>query len=226
MLDPNHSDRAALLRAKGGPKAALFWLARRALHLDVYRFYAIALAGIDHGLPPPLPDGYSVIALRNPSEISTCNPHLVEQLDARSGCGVATALRQHGRVYAITDGHRVVAQLRIDFQYANVDTPTNLIMDFGEKSAFLSFLYTVPSSRRSGWATYLISAACADLARDGVRVCVCHVQATNVRSINTFVRSGWIPIALLVTTTGKRRLWVHRSSRAAQLGIPLKVSPI
>lgn len=224
MSEQDHSDRIALLRAKGGRKAAAFWLMRHLFRLDVYRFYAIALAGVDHEARPPLPDGYAFLVLRNMAEVYACESHLVGQLDAQSGCGVAGVIRRNGHIYAIVRGHRVVAQLRIDRRRAEVDTPMNLLLDFGDESVFLSFLYTDPSWQRSGLATSLISRACADLALEGTRACICHVQATNVPSINTFARCGWTPIAVLFTTVGRRLLGVRQLPRAERLGISLKVS--
>lgn len=223
MSEKNHSDRAALLRAKGGARAAAFWLMRRVLRLDVYRFHAVALTGLEHKSHSPLPDGYAFLVLRNPAEVDSCESQLVAQLNAQSGCGVAEVVRRNGQIYAIVRGGRVVSQLRIDFQRVEVDTPLKLSLDCGEKSAFLGFLYTDPSSRRGGWAANLISRACTHLAREGTRVCICHIQATNVRSLNTFARSGWAPIAVLFTTVGGRLLGVRRYSRASRLGIPLKV---
>lgn len=224
MSERDHSDRVALLRAKGGKRAAAFWLMRHLFRLDVYRFYAIALACLDHESRPPLPDDHAFLVLRNMAEVEACESHLVGQLDAQSGCGVAGVIRRNGQIYAIVRGHRVVAQLRIDRRRAKVDTPMNLLLDFGDESVFLSFLYTDPSSRRGGWAASLISRACADLAREGTRACICHVQASNVPSINTFARCGWTPIAVLFTTVGRRLLGVHQLPIAERLGISLKVS--
>lgn len=224
MSERDHSDRVALLRAKGGRKAAAFWLVRHVLRLDVYRFYAISLAGLDHEPRPPLPDDHAFLVLRNMTEVDACESHLVGQLDAQSGCGVAGVIRRNGRIYAIVHGHRVVSQLRIDRRRAEVDTPMNLLLDFGDESVFLSFLHTDPSSQRGGWAASLISRTCADLAREGMRACICHVQATNVPSTNTFARCGWTPIAVLFTTVGRRLLGVHLLPIAERLGIRLKVS--
>lgn len=226
MSELDHSDRASLLCAKGGIRAAAFWLTRRALRLDVYRFHAIALTGLERESCSALPDGYALLALRNLTEVGACDSHLVAQLDAHSGCGVAEVIRRNGQIYAMVRGDRVVSQLRIDLQRAEVDTPLKLLLDCGEKSAFLSFLYTDPSLRRGGWAANLISHVCVQLARDGARACVCHIQATNVRSINTFSRSGWTPIALLFTTVGGRLLGVRQFSRAPRLDVSLKVSVI
>lgn len=205
--------------------AAAFWLARRALRIDVYRFYAIALTELERE-HPALPDGCTFLVLRNPKDIEACDSHLVRELDAQSGCGVAEVIRRNGQIYAIARGNQILAQLRIDLQSVKVDTPRKLLLDCGERSAFLSFLYTNPSARRQGWAARLISRTSANLAREGVRVCVCHVQATNVRSINTFARSGWIPVAWLFTTVGGRLLGVRRRPRARRLGLPLNVSAI
>lgn len=226
MSDRDHSDRVALLRAKGGKRAAAFWLMRHLFRLDVYRFYAIALTGLDHESRPPLPDDYAFLVLRNMADVNACESHLVGQLDAQSGCGVAGVIRRNGLIYAIVRGHRVVSQLRIDRRHAEVDTPMDLLLDFGDESVFLSFLYTERSSQRGGWATRLISRACADLAREGVRNCICHVQVTNVPSNNTFARCGWTPIAVLFTTVGRRLLGVRQLPMAERLGISLKVSAI
>lgn len=204
----------------------MFWLVRRVLGVDVYRFHAIALAGIERKPCLPLAKGDALLVLRDLAEVSACDPLLIAQLDAQSGCGVAEVVRQSGQIYAIVRGDRVVSQLRIDPRRVEVDTPLKLSLDCGEKSAFLSFLYTDPSSRRGGLAARLVSQTCAQLARDGVRVCVCHVQATNVRSINTFGRSGWVPVAMLFTTTGGRLLGLRRLQGASRPGVALRVSAI
>ena len=214
----------ALLRAKGGMRAAAFWLTRHIFRLDVYRFYAIALAGLDRESLAPLPDGYTFLVLRTLAEVGACDAHLVAQLDRQSGCGVAGVVRRNGQVYAIVQGTKIVSQLCIDPDQVRVDTPLPLSLECGEKSAFLSFLYTEPSSRGGGWAARLISQVCTHLGREGTRVCVCHIQATNVPSINTFVHSGWTPIALLFATVGGRLLGVRQLPQAPQLGVSLSVA--
>ncbi len=223
MRTQNHSERAALLRARGGARAGAFWLARRIFRLDVYRFYATALAGVEPDSCPPFPVGYRLLVLRSLSDMAACGQYLVAQIDKQSGCGVAEVIRANGRIYAIVCDRQVVSQLRIDPGVARVDTPLNMSLGCGENSAFLSFLYTDPAYRQGGWGAGLVSRVCAELAREGKRVCVCHVQATNIRSINTFARAGWIPIAWLFATVGGRLLGVRRSRRS---GVSLDVAVI
>lgn len=67
----------------------------------------------------------------------------------------------------------------------------------GARNGFLSFLYTHPESRRGGWARKLLIETASSMAQEGLQVCFSHVQATNLRSVNTFLslgcqRAGWL----------------------------------
>jgi len=226
MFNGKFAERVALFRAKGGKRTTAFWLLRRLVQLDVYRFYAMDLARTDLESDQPLPEGHAILVLRSFADVETCDPLVVAEIDKQSGCGVAEAVRRDGRIYAIVRGTRVVSQLRIEFRKSRIDTPLDMVLEFGDKDAFLSFLYTDPSSRHEGWAAKLISIVCMRLASEGWRHCICHVQATNLRSVNTFSRSGWVPFAWLFATAKGRLLSVIRQPSARRMGIMLHAKPV
>lgn len=209
MNAADRQERAALLRARGGKRAAAFWLLRKLLRLDIYRFYAVRLQ--EQPAPEALPADARLLVLSNPAEVAACDSGLIAQLDPHTGSGVLGVVGQRGRVFAVVQEGHVVSQLRIDLGRAVIDTPLALCLTLRERTAFLSFLHTDPRVRQGGWARRLIAHTEAQLAREGLETCTCHVQATNVRSINTFVRAGWKPAAWLLASSGGRLLGIRQT---------------
>ena len=201
----DHSDRRELLRARGGKKAAAFWLLRKVTGFDVYVIFGVDLSGSPLDFEE-LPPGVELRVFDRPQQIGTVEPQLLATLDAHTGCGVAEVIRRGGRVFALVHGGRVLSQLRIDTRVVEVDTPLDMRLELRPGVTFLSFLHTDPATRQGGWARRLIGHVCAELLREGHAACCCHVQATNVRSINTFQRAGWTPRARMVASTGRRLL--------------------
>jgi ribosomal protein S18 acetylase RimI-like enzyme len=194
-----------LLRARGGKKAAAFWLLRKVTGFDVYVIFGLDLSGSPLDVEA-LPPGVELRVFDRLVEIGAVDPQLLATLDAHTGCGVAEVIRRGGRVFALAQGDRVLSQLRIDTRAVEVDTPIDMRLQLRPGVAFLSFLHTDPAARQGGWARRLIGQVCARLQREGRAACCCHVQATNVRSLNTFRRAGWSPRARLVANGGGRLL--------------------
>lgn len=206
MLGPQLTERLSLLRSKGGKRAAVFWLIRQLIRLDIYELYAIDLGPDVRSESPTGAVDFRLLELIAPADIEDCDPDVLAELDAHSGRGVTTVVNQGGRVYAAIRGKEVLSQLSIDFDSAHIDSPGEAILQFGPGDAFLSFLYTNPSARRSGHAVRLISQVCTALGKEGMQRCVCHISTSNVRSLNAFRRAGWSPIAWLFATKGGRLL--------------------
>lgn len=211
--------RLALLGAPGGLRAGVRWLVRAALGVDAYRICARALAG--ERVAQPLP-GHTLLVIAKPN-VDTVEPTTLRLLDTHNGVPCRDLVARGGRVYALCEGVRVASQARIEFGAIRTDTPLPIVIDVGPRNAFLSYLYTPPESRRRGAARALIAAICDDLARERrFDHCVCHVQATNVRSLNTFAVAGFAPVATLWNSR-RRLLRVSRNGRAPTLSLDVRM---
>ena len=207
----NH-ERVALLRERGGLRSLGYWLLRRTLALDVYPLFALALRDAGNPCPP----GCTLLRLASEDDLARCSDSLLEQIGPHTGAGVQKVLAQGGRIYALVEDGAVRSQTRIDVGSARTDTPCSLSFDVGPRNAFLSFLYTHPASRRGGWAKKLLVATSSSMAQEGLQVCFSHVQATNLRSVNTFLSLGWRHAGRLLATRSGRYLGTagaHRDLR-------------
>lgn len=211
MAHSSISERLALLRGRGGARASAYWLLRAVTRLDVYVLYSTNLQ--NRRPASALPEGHRLLKLASLSDLRDCSPLLIDTLDAQSGCGVVSALRSGGRIYALLHEDELLSQLKIDIGRITVDTPCDLTFDVGARHTILSFLFTPSSGRRGGWARRLIESVCASLAEEGFAQCTCHVQATNVRSRNTFASSGWFPAGWLLASAGGRFLGIVRRNQ-------------
>lgn len=207
----NH-ERVALLRERGGPRSLGFWLLRKVLALDVYTLFALPLR--DAG--PSYPPGCTLLRLVSENDLASCPEHLLDQINPHTGAGVRKVLAQGGRIYALVEDGAVRSQTRIDVGTARTGTPCPLLCEVGPRNAFLSFLYTHQASRRGGWAKKLIIATASSMAQEGLQLCFSHVQATNLRSINTFQSLGWQHAGWLLASRSGRYLGTvgaHRDLR-------------
>ena len=205
-----------VLQEKRGKLAAAYWLLREILCIDAYYFYAIDPALFTRDRELDLPEGYTLFELKDAEQLPGCSPDILQQIEQESGKRVSQIVAEGGRVYAVVHGREVVSQVKINFLPFEVDTPLRMVLDLGQKAAFLSFLYTAPSYRRKRWATRIIAQVCAVLTREETPCCLCHVQATNVASHNTFRSCGWKPVVYLFATTGGRLLGMTRPAHAAR----------
>lgn len=204
-------ERLALLRSKGGISAAAFWLIRTTGRIDLFKVLTLEY-------PPAQPGtqghSFELVELRSASDIDTCGHAILATLDRHCGQGVAAVVSRGGRVFAAVGPAGVLCQLTIDTRFSLIDTPCDLVVELPEGDCFLSFLYTPPESRQGGWAKALIAAVSQSLALEGIKRCLCHVQATNVRSLRTFSSAGWQVRGVLAATPGRRFLgyWEPRKS--------------
>lgn len=208
-------ERVALLRERGGPRSLGFWLLRKALALDVYTLFALPLHQAGTACPP----GCTLLRLACADDLARCPSGLLEQIGPHTGVGLQKVLAQGGRIYALVEGGVVRSQTRIDVGAARTDTPCQLGFEVGACSGFLSFLYTHPESRRGGWAKKLLLATASSMAQEGMPVCFSHVQATNLRSVNTFLSLGWQQAGWLLASRGGRYLGtvgLHRDLRVVR----------
>jgi len=214
MRAPWQDERVAQLRERGGMRSLAFWLLRKALALDVYVLFALPLRDAGSACPP----GCTLLRLVSEDDLARCPAGLLKQIGPHTGAGVRKVLAQGGRIYALVEDDSVRSQTRIDVGSARTDTPCPLTCEVGPRNAFLSFLYTHPASRRGGWAKKLLVATASSMAQDGLQVCFSHVQATNLRSVNTFLSLGWRHAGWLLASRGGRYLGTvgaHRDLRVA-----------
>jgi ribosomal protein S18 acetylase RimI-like enzyme len=210
----NH-ERVALVRERGGPRSLGFWLLRKALALDVYTLFALPLRDAGTACPP----GCTLLRLVSEDDLARCPDGLLDQIGPHTGAGVRKVLAQGGRIYALVEDGAVRSQTRIDVGAARTDTPCPLTCEVGPRNAFLSFLYTHPASRRGGWAKKLLVATASSMAQEELQVCFSHVQATNLRSVNTFLSLGWQHAGWLLASRGGRYLGTvgaHRDLRVVR----------
>lgn len=207
----NH-ERVALLRERGGPRSLGFWLLRKALALDVYTLFALTLRDTGTACPP----GCTLLRLVSEDDLARCPDAVLEQINPHTGAGLRKVIAQGGRIYALVEDGAVRSQTRIDIGTAHTGTPCPLTCEVGSRNAFLSFLYTHPASRRGGWAKKLMVATMSSMAQEGLQLCFSHVQATNLRSVNTFLSLGWQHAGWLLASRGGRYLGTvgtHRELR-------------
>lgn len=209
----NH-ERVELLRERGGPRSLGFWLLRKALALDVFMLFAVPLRDEGTACPP----GCMLLRLVSEDDLARCPDGLLEQINPHTGAGVRKVLAQGGRIYALVEDGAVRSQIRIDVGAARTDTPCPLKCEVGSRNAFLSFLYTHPASRRGGWAKKLLVAAASSMAQEELQVCFAHVQATNLRSVNTFLSLGWQHAGWLLASRGGRYLGTVGAHRDLRIG--------
>jgi ribosomal protein S18 acetylase RimI-like enzyme len=206
-------ERMALLRERGGPRSLGFWLLRKALALDVYTLFALPLRDAGSACPP----GCTLLRLNSEDALARCPESLLAQIEPHTGVGIRHVLAQGARIYALVEDGAVRSQTRIDVGTARTDTPCPLNLEVGARNAFLSFLYTHPASRRGGWAKKLLVATASSMAQEGLQVCLSHVQATNLRSVNTFQSLGWQHAGWLLASRGGRYLGTIRAHHAMRV---------
>jgi ribosomal protein S18 acetylase RimI-like enzyme len=207
----NH-EKVQLLRERGGLRSLGFWLVRNVLALDVYVLYALPLRDAGAACPP----GCTLLRLVCQDDLARCPDELLDQIDPHTGAGVRTVIAQGGRIYAMVESGAVRSQIRIDVGTASTESPCLLTCEVGPRNTFLSFLYTHPASRRGGWAKKLLVATASSMAQDELQVCFAHVQATNLRSVNTFLSLGWQHAGWMLARRGGRYLGTvgaHRELR-------------
>lgn len=206
-------ERVALLRERGGMRSLGFWLLRKALALDVYTLFALPLHDAGTALPPAC----TLLRLVSDDDLARCPESVLDQLGPHTGVGVRKVLAEGGRIYALVEDGHVRSQTRIDIGAAHTDTPCPLTCEVGARNGFLSFLYTHPSSRRGGWARKLIVATASSMAQEGLVLCFAHVQATNLRSVNTFLSLGSRHAGWLLASRGGRYLGTVGAHRALRV---------
>lgn len=197
-----NDERVALLRERGGLRSLLYWLLRKALALDVYTLFALPLRHVGTACPP----GCTLLRLACEDDLARCPDGVLDQIGPHTGAGLRKVLAQGGRIYALVEDGAVRSQTRIDVGAAHTDTPCSLRYEVGPRNAFLSFLYTHPASRRGGWAKKLLVATASSMAQEELQLCFSHVQATNLRSVNTFLSLGWRHAGWLLASRGGRYL--------------------
>jgi|GEM_PF-4196469 len=197
----NH-ERVALLRERGGMRSLGFWLLRKALALDVYTLFALPLRDAGTACPP----GCTLLRLVSEEDLACCPEALLDQIGPHTGAGVHKVIAEGGRIYALVEDGAVRSQTRIDIGAAGTGTPCPLTFALGPRNTFLSFLYTHPASRRGGWAKKLVVATASSMSQEGLQLCFAHVQATNLRSVNTFLSLGARHAGWLVASRGGRYL--------------------
>lgn len=207
-------ERLALLRRRGGLKAAAFWLAKKLLRVDLHFIYVVYLSDRPVSSLAPATD-FRAVLLHTLADVAALSPSLVDEIEEQSGSGVARLVESGSSIYALLDGSTVVSQLNVCWNgRLKVDTPARLDIALGPTDGFLGYLYTHPGYRGVGAASKLIALACADAAHRGQRRLFTHIRATNAPSLNTFEKGGWRRDGWMVTSTAGRLLKVHVSAGA------------
>lgn len=194
--------------------ALCYWGLRRIIFIQVHRVFSIRLSPappLSSGKPVP---GFSMHVLRHLDDLASLAPGVEDQLNEQTGNSCRSLLAQGDWIYFTADGRHVACQLNIRRGNVRVDSPVDLQFDFEHCDAFLNYLHTREKYRGRSLAGRLISFACEDLARKGVRRCFSHIRGSNFSSISAFRRAGWVPCAYILTSTSKRLLGVPGCARA------------
>lgn len=205
-------ERLALLRYKGGGKAAVFWLIKILCRVEIYFFYAADLTRQQASLPQPLAkksgtEAFHFIALNSTQDIAMYPHELIEQISSQSGRGVTQLIQDDAKIYALIDGTQVVSQTNISHgAIIRVDSPTDLDIGLTSGDAFLGYLFTHPHYRGLGAAALLLEMVCEDVKKYGYSRIVTHIRSTNVASLNTFKKCGWLKIGWIAVSTSNHLL--------------------
>jgi ribosomal protein S18 acetylase RimI-like enzyme len=197
----------SLLASKGGRAAGAYWLARRVLGVDVYKFMSRSLLP---GGVLLLHDDADFLQLQSRDDLTDLDPKIVAQIDAHCGFGLYPSIDGGRRVYALVGEGGVLCQLSIDTGTGYLSTPCPLVLRLAERECFLSFLYTHPTARRQGRARRLIERVFDALGQEGFTACHTHVQSTNVASLNTFRSAGCRTSGWLTTIRAGRYLATYK----------------
>ncbi|MXS79220.1 GNAT family N-acetyltransferase [Nitrosomonas sp. GH22] len=205
-------ERLALLRYKGGFKAAAFWLIKILCRVEIYFFYATDLTRQQASLPQPLvkksgTETFHFISLNSTQDIAMHPHELIEQISSQSGRGVTQLIQDDASIYALIDGTQVVSQTNISHSTViRVDSPTDLDIGLASGDVFLGYLFTRPHYRGLGAAALLLEMMCEDIKKHGYSRIVTHIRSTNVASLNTFKKCGWFKIGWIVVSTSNHLL--------------------
>ncbi|WP_347888623.1 GNAT family N-acetyltransferase [Nitrosomonas europaea] len=214
-------ERLALLRYKGGGKAAVFWLIKILCRIEIYFFYATDSDSARQQmlLPQPLAkksgtETFQLISLNSIQDIAMHSHELIEQISSQSGRGITQLIREDTKIYALIDGTQVVSQTNISHNtIIRVDSPTDLDIELTSGDAFLGYLFTYPHYRGLGAAASLLEMVCEDVKKHGYSRIVTHIRSTNVASLNTFKKCGWLKIGWIAVST-RNHLLLRRLHKA------------
>ncbi len=214
-------ERLSLLKYKGGFKAALFWLIKILLRVEVYFFYATDLSVRQSQKPEqsdknPEESTFHFISLNTIQDLTACSNKLIEQIHAQSGKSVSQLIYENCGVYALAQQEQVVSQANIcRNQIIQVDSPNALNIYLKPGDTFLGYLYTYSSYRGIGAAPLLLKRIRQTIYNSDYSRIVTHIRSTNVASLNTFKKSGWSSIGWIVTSLEGRLLLTHFSKKSA-----------
>lgn len=220
------SERLQLARGRGGRAATAYWLAKRLLQVETYKFSATTLPAAVTPADTTLPTGYEFICIGSEADLARYAPALIDALSSNNGVSVEDTVAKGGRIYAIVCGERVITQQRVEFgrSYTGSPYPMDIYVPPGE--AFFSYLYTQPSERGNGWARRLTAHITSHLAENGIVRCISHTRATNVGSLATRKRCGWKVVAHLYYFKPGKRGYLRRLSAWKDIGCQLKAVPV
>lgn len=190
--------RTELAMAPGGLAASMFWLLKTITRVEIYGVFSATPPGCKIAFP-----ANARFVQIDSSSAATLPPSVLESIGGQTRDGVQGSLAGGGRIYALLLDDTPACQLNITVasSIATIDTPSRLAVKLGTGASFLSFLFTHPPFRRRRLAEALVNLTIDSLANEGIPRCYCHVSMTNLPSLATFRRSGWVRIGWLFATT-------------------------
>lgn len=221
-------ERLALLKYKGGFKAALFWLMKILFRIEVYFFYSIDLnqqqslssSSFGKGLKK-IP--YRFISLNTLRDIAIYPSETIKQINSQSGRGVSQLVHRNAGVYALIEEDQVMSQANIDRNTViQVDSPAHLNIHLKSGDVFLGYLYTYQDYRGRGMAAALLKNIRENLSNYGYLRIVTHIRSTNVASLNTFRKCRWSKIGWIIISVKGHLLLTHGLSKSGITIFPTK----
>ena len=202
FISEENKERLSLLFSQGGTIAAVLWVLKRILSVDIYGFYEYMIRNDSDKKTYPIGTNCSLMALSKIVDLTKIPKELLDQFHCQSGCSLESLLLKGGIFYALLENGQPVVQVNIyGPNSVEVDTPISMYVSVQKNSRFLGFLYTYPEFRRKGYATKLISLVMQDLIKYGVKSIVAHIRLSNIRSIRAFVKNGWTKVGIIVTSS-------------------------
>ncbi|HNO75055.1 MAG TPA: GNAT family N-acetyltransferase [Nitrosomonas mobilis] len=207
-------ERLNLLKYRGGFKAAVFWIIKAILRIEIHFLYTIDLTKqqeLSQSSRVKSENGtFRFLSLDTAQDISMAPQGLIDQIGLQSGSSVKQLIKNKTSVYAFIDQASIVSQMNICRRSViQVDAPTYLDIKLSSGDAFLGYLFTYTQYRGMGTATLLLIEACAHMQRQGYLRIVTHIRSTNASSLNTFNKCGWSRVGWIFTSTAGRLLLTY-----------------
>lgn len=182
------------------------FFAKKIFPIESHLFYEINLKSIEIQTEKNDAD-FSFARVTDRQSTVTLPSEIEEKLNMHAGTSLSQRLLRGEQAFLMFYKKKLACQLFMSHKKTRVDTPIPLVLEYGNDSWFLSFLYTHTEYRNRGFAQALISFACRELQKEGYSRCLAHIRTTNLASVYSFEKAGWNRIGTLYSSPEKNKLF-------------------